>query len=39
MAKALPELCTDAPGFDRIAFHTDFNANVVAFFRDHLGAP
>jgi predicted dienelactone hydrolase len=36
LAKMRPELCTDAPGFDRVAFHEQFNARVVAFFRDHL---
>jgi predicted dienelactone hydrolase len=36
MAKAVPEACTDAPGFDRAAFHKEFNAAVVAFFQQHL---
>jgi predicted dienelactone hydrolase len=36
MAKAVPEICTDAPGFDRIAFHQAFDGDVVAFFRQHL---
>ncbi len=31
------EPCIDAPGFDRAAFHRDFNAEVVAFFRRKLG--
>jgi len=35
-AKAVPEICTDAPSFDRTAFHKQFNANVLAFFRTHL---
>ena len=35
-AKALPEICVDAEGFDRVAFHKEFNAAVVAFFRKHL---
>nr|WP_246665356.1 dienelactone hydrolase [Rhizobium tropici] len=30
------DACTDAPGFDRAAFHKQFNAAVVAFFRQHL---
>jgi hypothetical protein len=30
--------CTDAPGFDRVAFHKQFNADVLAFFRARLGA-
>ena len=36
-AKAVPVLCTDPPGFDRVAFHNQFNAAAVAFFRTHLG--
>jgi predicted dienelactone hydrolase len=35
---AAPEFCTDAPGFDRVAFHTQFNADVLAFFRRNLAA-
>ena len=35
-ADALPSLCTDGPGFDRAAFHRDFNAGVVAFMRQAL---
>jgi predicted dienelactone hydrolase len=31
-----PEICTDAPGFDRVAFHKQLNADVLAFFRTHL---
>jgi predicted dienelactone hydrolase len=34
--KALPEICADAGGFDRVAFHKEFNAAVLAFFRQHL---
>ncbi|WP_342633288.1 dienelactone hydrolase [Phyllobacterium leguminum] len=30
------EACTDAPGFDRTAFHKEFNGAVVEFFRQHL---
>lgn len=30
------DVCTDPAGFDRAAFHTQFNAAVVAFFRAHL---
>jgi len=37
LAKAVPEICTDAPGFDRAAFHKEFNAAVLAFFRTQLG--
>lgn len=36
MAQAVPEICTDRPGFDRAAFHQSFNAEVLAFFRTHL---
>jgi predicted dienelactone hydrolase len=34
--KDFPRICVDAPGFDRAAFHKDFNAAVLAFFRRHL---
>jgi hypothetical protein len=37
LAKARPELCTDAPGFDRGTFHQQFDADVLAFFRAQLG--
>jgi predicted dienelactone hydrolase len=30
------EICIDGPDFDRISFHREFNAEVVAFFRKHL---
>jgi predicted dienelactone hydrolase len=36
MAAQIPYLCKDAPGFDRVAFHTQFNADALAFFRDQL---
>jgi predicted dienelactone hydrolase len=36
LAKNRPELCTDAPGFDRVAFHRQLDADVLAFFRQHL---
>jgi predicted dienelactone hydrolase len=36
MAAAVPEICLDAPGFDRVAFHRAFNAAVVGFFRTTL---
>ena len=36
LAKAVPEICSDPGGFDRGAFHSDFNAAVVQFFRSHL---
>ena len=31
------EICRDGHGFDRVAFHADFNAKVLAFFQLHLG--
>jgi predicted dienelactone hydrolase len=37
--KEAPEfsrICTDAPGFDRDAFHKDFNSNVLTFLRKSL---
>ncbi|HEV2675448.1 MAG TPA: hypothetical protein VGV37_12970 [Aliidongia sp.] len=33
---SLPKLCADRPGFDRVAFHRDFDAAVLAFFRERL---
>jgi predicted dienelactone hydrolase len=33
LARLAPEICSDGAGFDRAAFHRDFNADVVAFFR------
>lgn len=30
------DLCIDRPGFDRVAFHKTFDADVLAFFRQHL---
>ena len=30
------DICRDAPGFDRTAFHAAFNAEVVSFFKRHL---
>lgn len=36
MEKALPQICSDAPGFDRAAFHRNFNADVVSFFKASL---
>jgi predicted dienelactone hydrolase len=39
LATAVPRICTDNPvDFDRAAFHRDFNARVVRFFREHLDA-
>ena len=31
-----PRICVDAPGFDRAAFHKDFNAAIISFLRRHL---
>jgi predicted dienelactone hydrolase len=39
LAARRPELCVDPPGFDRAAFHRQFNAAVLAFFRAQLTAP
>jgi predicted dienelactone hydrolase len=36
LAKAQPDICTDPPGFDRAAFHRQFNADVLSFFRANL---
>ncbi len=36
LLKAKPEICSDPPGFDRVAFHADFNAQVLAFFKEQL---
>ncbi|WP_238925819.1 alpha/beta hydrolase family protein [Achromobacter xylosoxidans] len=35
-AEAAPAVCRDAAGFDRAAWHRDFNAAVVAFFKTAL---
>ena len=36
LAALRPEVCTDPDGFDRTAFHRDFVARVVMFFRERL---
>jgi predicted dienelactone hydrolase len=36
MAAAVPEICWDAPGFDRAAFHRALNGAVVRFFQKTL---
>jgi predicted dienelactone hydrolase len=36
LAAELPAICTDATDFDRVAFHAQFNADVLAFFRTQL---
>lgn len=38
LAEAAPDICRDAPGFDRVAFHQKFNAQVVTFFQRHIAA-
>jgi predicted dienelactone hydrolase len=38
LAEQVKEICDDPPGFDRTAFHRDFNAAIVAFFRKQLDA-
>ncbi len=37
--KSEPEFCADGVGFDRTAFHKQFNADLVAFFRQRLVRP
>jgi len=37
MAARNPEICASRPGFDRAAFHADFDKAVVAFFVKTLG--
>ena len=37
LAKIAPAICVDTDGFDRAAFHKEFDADVVAFFLKHLG--
>jgi predicted dienelactone hydrolase len=36
LATIKPEICADSDGFDRAAFHMEFNARIVEFFRTHL---
>jgi predicted dienelactone hydrolase len=36
LAAKFPQLCEDHPGFDRVAFHQQLNAAVLAFFQKHL---
>ena len=37
-AANLLRLCTDPPGFDRTAFHRNFDASIVRFFRKYLAS-
>lgn len=36
--KEVPEFCKDEPGFDRVTFHKQFNADVLLFFRMQFGS-
>jgi predicted dienelactone hydrolase/intracellular septation protein A len=36
LAERAPEICQDPPAFDRTAFHRDFNAAIVGFFRKQM---
>jgi predicted dienelactone hydrolase len=36
LAKAAPDVCTERGGFDRAAFHKEFNAAAVKFLQDNL---
>lgn len=38
LASILPTICVDPTGFDRAAFHQNFNAQVIRFFRTNLSA-
>jgi predicted dienelactone hydrolase len=35
-ARALAQICADPEGFDRAAFHGEFDRQVIAFFHAHL---
>jgi predicted dienelactone hydrolase len=37
LAKKVPTICISGPGFDRAAFHQEFNREIVAFFTRTLG--
>jgi predicted dienelactone hydrolase len=37
LAAVAPQICTSQQGFDRSAFHEQFNADVLAFFNKTLG--
>jgi predicted dienelactone hydrolase len=36
LAEMAPDICRDGPGFDRVALHQAFNAQVLAFFQRHI---
>ena len=38
LVRAAPDVCYDPPGFDRAAFHREFNRAVVTFFRTQMRA-
>ncbi len=38
LARKIPALCLDPPGFDRTLFHGKLSEEVVTFFRKSLGA-
>src|SRR5215469_14267746 len=38
LAKQVPQICNDAPGFDRTTFHQQFNSAIVAFFKKALAS-
>jgi predicted dienelactone hydrolase len=38
LAARVPEICHDPEGFDRAAFHREFNPAVVAFFKAKIPA-
>ncbi|WP_447774006.1 hypothetical protein [Variovorax boronicumulans] len=38
LTKAFADICKDTGGFDRAAFHEQWNAKVLAFFKRHLGS-
>jgi predicted dienelactone hydrolase len=36
LAKSVPEICSDPPGFDRAAFLSGFHQSIIAFYRQQL---
>jgi len=36
LARQVPQICTDDPGFDRKSFHRDFDGVVIGFFQKAL---
>ena len=36
LARAVPAICTSLPGFDRMAFHARFNAEIIRFLTEAL---